>query len=404
MDTAALLVIAVLGVLVGGLAVALAATRRGHRQREEAATEAASEATPEPSYGGDAVPVGQLLAVLPGASVLVNGASGIVERATAKAISLGLVVTDRLSSPEMRTLVAEVHRDGITREYDVDIRRPSLSRDELELRVRAAPVGSDLVLLLVEDVSGARRVDVVRRDFVANVSHELKTPVGALTLLSEAVAAAAEDPDEVRHFAFRMSNECGRLTHLVADLIDLSRLQGDQPLDSAKPTSVDWVVSEAVDMLATAARNAEIEVVTGGEAGLMVYGVEDQLVTAVRNLLSNAIAYSSPQTRVAIGVAERDGIVNISVTDQGIGIAESDLDRIFERFYRVDPARSRITGGTGLGLAIVKHVCNNHGGDVTVWSVEGEGSTFTLRLPSYRPGTDTTAGELELEGVKSWEA
>ena len=404
MDTAALLVIAVLGVLVGGLAVALAATRRGHRQREEAATEAASEATPEPSYGGDAVPVGQLLAVLPGASVLVNGASGIVERATAKAISLGLVVTDRLSSPEMRTLVAEVHRDGITREYDVDIRRPSLSRDELELRVRAAPVGSDLVLLLVEDVSGARRVDVVRRDFVANVSHELKTPVGALTLLSEAVAAAAEDPDEVRHFAFRMSNECGRLTHLVADLIDLSRLQGDQPLDSAKPTSVDWVVSEAVDMLATAARNAEIEVVTGGEAGLMVYGVEDQLVTAVRNLLSNAIAYSSPQTRVAIGVAERDGIVNISVTDQGIGIAESDLDRIFERFYRVDPARSRITGGTGLGLAIVKHVCNNHGGDVTVWSVEGEGSTFTLRLPSYRPGTDTTAEELELEGVKSWEA
>ena len=190
----------------------------------------------------------------------------------------------------------------------------------------------------------------------------------------------------MRHFAFRMSNECGRLTHLVADLIDLSRLQGDQPLDSAKPTSVDWVVSEAVDMLATAARNAEIEVVTGGEAGLMVYGVEDQLVTAVRNLLSNAIAYSSPQTRVAIGVAERDGIVNISVTDQGIGIAESDLDRIFERFYRVDPARSRITGGTGLGLAIVKHVCNNHGGDVTVWSVEGRAARSRCGCRPTGPG------------------
>lgn len=395
-DAVLVVAVAALGVLVGVLATLYWWQAVRLRRARAELTDISAE--------GEFLPIGQLLGVLPGASILVEGASGIVARASARAVSLGLIVSDRLSSVEMRSMVGEVHRDGITREYDVDIRRPSLSRDELELRVRAAPVGSDLVLLLVEDVSGARRVDVVRRDFVANVSHELKTPVGALTLLSEAVAAAAEDPDEVRHFAFRMSNECGRLTHLVADLIDLSRLQGDQPLDSAKPTSVDWVVSEAVDMLATAARNAEIEVVTGGEAGLMVYGVEDQLVTAVRNLLSNAIAYSSPQTRVAIGVAERDGIVNISVTDQGIGIAESDLDRIFERFYRVDPARSRITGGTGLGLAIVKHVCNNHGGDVTVWSVEGEGSTFTLRLPSYRPGTDTTAEELELEGVKSWEA
>jgi two-component system, OmpR family, sensor histidine kinase SenX3 len=395
-ETATLIVIAALGALVGVLAAALWWQTQRMADHVAQLQEAQSSA--------ESLPVGQLLAVLPGASILVNGANGAVERATAKAISLGLVVSDRLSSVEMRSLVSEVHRDGITREYDVDIRRPSLSRYQLELRVRAAPVGQGSVLLLVDDVSSARRVDTVRRDFVANVSHELKTPVGALSLLAEAVTAAAEDPDEVRHFADRMNAECSRLSHLVADLIDLSRLQGDQPLDSAKPVSVDYMLAEAIDMLATAARKAEIEVVSGGEHDLTVYGVEDQLITALRNLLANAIAYSTSRTRVAIGVAERDGIVNISVTDQGIGIAQQDLDRIFERFYRVDPARSRITGGTGLGLAIVKHVCNNHGGDVTVWSVEGEGSTFTLRLPAYRSGTDSTAPAFaEPKGNDAWE-
>lgn len=394
METVTLVVIALLGACVGALALALWwQTKRVTDQAVEI-ERAAGEA--------EALPIGQLLGVLPGASILVNGANGSVERATAKAISLGLVVSDRLSSVEMRSMVSEVHRDGITREFDVNIRRPALSRDELELRVRAAPIGTTSVLLLVDDISGARRVDTVRRDFVANVSHELKTPVGALSLLAEAVQAAAEDPDEVRHFADRMTSECARLSHLVADLIDLSKLQGDQPLDSAKPVSVDYMVTEAQDMLATAARKAEIEIVTGGEHGLYVYGVEDQLITAVRNLLANAVAYSTSRTRVAVGVAERDGIVNISVTDQGIGIAQADLDRIFERFYRVDPARSRITGGTGLGLAIVKHVCNNHGGDVTVWSVEGEGSTFTLRLPAYRPGTDSTApATADAESIRS---
>jgi two-component system sensor histidine kinase SenX3 len=327
-----------------------------------------------------------------------------VERATAKAFSLGLVVSNRLASEEMNAMVAEVHRDGITREYDINIRRPALAPGELELRVRAVSVGDGTVLLLVDDLSGARRVDTVRRDFVANVSHELKTPVGALSLLAEAVAVAADDPDEVRHFADRMSAECSRLSHLVADLIDLSRLQGDQPLDSAQPVSVDFMVTEAIDMLSTAATNAEIDIVVGGAGDLQVYGVEDQLITALRNLLANAIAYSSPRTKVAIGVAERDGIVNISVTDQGIGIDPANLDRIFERFYRVDPARSRITGGTGLGLAIVKHVCNNHGGEVTVWSVEGEGSTFTLRLPAYRSGSDSSSeSALDPEGVRVWE-
>ena len=234
-------------------------------------------------------------------------------------------------------------------------------------------------------MSGARRVDTVRRDFVANVSHELKTPIGALSLLAEAVSEAADEPVEVLRFADRMRMECSRLTNLVADLIDLSRLQGDQPLDSARPVSVDFMVAEALDAVGMMARSEEIELVSGGESGLYIFGVEDQLITALRNLLANAVSYSKPRTRVAVGVADRDGIVNISVSDQGLGIGQKELERIFERFYRVDRARSRITGGTGLGLAIVKHVCINHGGDVTVWSVEGEGSTFTLRLPAYRP-------------------
>lgn len=371
-----------MGVMVGSLGVVLwIQSKRLERLEDQRLIDRADV---------DLLPITQLLGVLPGASLLVNGSSGVVERATAKAVSLGLVVSDRLSSVEMRSLVSEVHRDGITREYDVDIRRPSLAKGALQLRVRAAPVGDRTVLLLVEDLSGARRVDTVRRDFVANVSHELKTPVGALSLLAEAVSEASEEPDEVRRFAERMRAEAARLSNLVADLIDLSRLQGDQPLDSAKPVSVDSVIQEAIDTVGTAARSEEIELVSGGDEDLFVYGVEDQLVMALRNLLTNAIAYSKPRTRVAVGVAGRDGIVNISVSDQGIGIAQEELERIFERFYRVDRARSRITGGTGLGLAIVKHVCNNHGGDVTVWSVEGEGSTFTLRLPAYRPGSDGT--------------
>ncbi len=397
MDTAALVIIAALGVVIG-----LVGAAAWWQTRQLGDLRSAIDA--DQSEDADRVPISALLGVLPGASILVDGSNGTVERATAKAFSLGLVVSNRLASEEMNAMVVEAHRDGITREYDINIRRPALAPGELELRVRAASVGDGTVLLLVDDLSGARRVDTVRRDFVANVSHELKTPVGALSLLAEAVSVAADDPDEVRHFADRMTAECSRLSHLVADLIDLSRLQGDQPLDSAQPVSVDFMVTEAIDMLNTAATNAEIDIVVGGAGELQVYGVEDQLITALRNLLANAIAYSPPRTKVAIGVAERDGIVNISVTDQGIGIDPANLDRIFERFYRVDPARSRITGGTGLGLAIVKHVCNNHGGEVTVWSVEGEGSTFTLRLPAYRAGSDSTSeSALDPEGVRVWE-
>jgi two-component system sensor histidine kinase SenX3 len=238
----------------------------------------------------------------------------------------------------------------------------------------------------VEDVTEAHRLANVRRDFVANVSHELKTPVGALSLLAEALLDAVDDPVAVQRFAQRMLHESGRLGRLVQELIELSRLQGADPLPEPVSVAVDRVVAEVVDRTRLVAEGKAITVVSGGERGLVAEGNESQLVTAIVNLVENAVTYSPERTRVAIGTRRRGHLIEISVSDQGMGIAEPDLDRIFERFYRADPARSRATGGTGLGLAIVKHIATNHGGSVDVWSVEGSGSTFTLRLPD--PGSE----------------
>jgi two-component system sensor histidine kinase SenX3 len=237
------------------------------------------------------------------------------------------------------------------------------------------------VALLLDDTTDAQRVEAVRRDFVANVSHELKTPVGAILLLTEAMQDAGDDPAAVRRFAERLRIESARLSRLVQELIDLSRLQGAEPMRVAS-VPVRSFVTEAVDRTRLAATAADISVVVEVPPDLAVRGDERQLATAVANLLDNAIAYSPSGTRVAVGARRRDDDVEVAVTDQGIGIAAADRERVFERFYRVDPARSRETGGTGLGLAIVKHIATNHGGRVDVWSVEGTGSTFTLTLPA----------------------
>jgi two-component system sensor histidine kinase SenX3 len=217
------------------------------------------------------------------------------------------------------------------------------------------------------------------------VSHELKTPTGALSLLSEAVMDASDDPEAVTRFAGRMQIEATRLTNLVQELIDLSRVQNDDPLEDSEPVSVDELVAEAIDRSRHTASTKQITMVSGGAADLFVWGSRGQLAAALGNLVENAVNYSPARTRVGIAArhiaAPGGDLIEIAVTDQGIGISEKDRERIFERFYRVDPARSRATGGTGLGLAIVKHVAASHGGEVTVWSTEGQGSTFTLRLP-----------------------
>ena len=312
--------------------------------------------------------------------------------ANRSAVELGVVRGGRVVVAELRRLVRDVRLTRAPQEVEVELAAARLVRVPEAVRVRLVPVGEHgHVALLVEDVTETRRVEAVRRDFVANVSHELKTPVGAMALLAEALQDASHDPEAVRRFAGRVQKEAGRLARLVQELIDLSRLQGADPLPSPTLVPVDRVVAEAVDRTRTTASARGIEIVRGGERELTVRGSESQLVTAVGNLIENAVHYSAERTRVAVAVRRRDGAVEISVTDQGMGIAEKDLERVFERFYRADPARSRATGGTGLGLAIVKHVATNHGGEVSVWSVEGSGSTFTLRLPP-------SAQALPLEG------
>jgi two-component system sensor histidine kinase SenX3 len=238
-----------------------------------------------------------------------------------------------------------------------------------------------MILVLISDESEARRIEAVRRDFVANVSHELKTPIGALGLLSEAILGAKDQPDAVAKFASRMQNEAKRLTELVQEIIDLSRLQSSDPLQKALAVEVSDVVREAVDQAQFSSEQRGISLEIGEVEDATVIGDREQLITAVHNLVENAVNYSPEHTKVSIVTKRNGNIAEISVTDQGIGIAEGELNRIFERFYRVDPARSRLTGGTGLGLSIVKHVALNHGGDVKVWSKEGVGSTFTLQLP-----------------------
>ncbi|MEU6443044.1 ATP-binding protein [Streptomyces sp. NPDC047046] len=338
--------------------------------------------------------VDTVLSVLSSSAVVLDEEDNVV-KASSAAYALGLVRGGRLAVEPMLKLARETRRDGEIRQTELDLPRRTGRGGPLAVSARVAPLGSRLVLLLVEDLTRARRIEAVRRDFVANVSHELKTPVGALSLLSEAVMDASDDPEAVERFAGRMQKEATRLTTLVQELIDLSRVQNDDPLEDAEPVLVRDLVAEAIDRCRQTAGGKHITIVPGGMGeDLSVWGNRGQLAAALGNLVENAVNYSPEHTRVGIAArrtpAGGGDLVEIAVTDQGIGISEKDRERVFERFYRVDPARSRMTGGTGIGLAIVKHVAASHGGEVTVWSTEGEGSTFTLRLPEA--GTARTFG------------
>jgi two-component system sensor histidine kinase SenX3 len=345
----------------------------------------------QPQVEEPLVPVGvaTVLSVLRSSAVVVDD-HDVVVKASAPAFAMGFVRGSSLVSEELSTLVREVRRDGQIRETELIVARQSGPPRNVTARV--APLGSRLVLALVEDRTRERRIEAVRRDFVANVSHELKTPVGAIKLLAEAVQDAADDPEAVRRFSRRMLTESDRLTHLVQQVIELSRLQGDEPLESPEPVRLDDVVTVAIDTSAMDADAQDIKILYEGQSGVAVLGNEEQVTAAVANLVANAVHYSDPGSKVLVSTRAADGFVEISVVDQGIGIPKDEIDRIFERFYRVDPARHRSTGGTGLGLSIVKHVAATHGGDVRVWSVEGQGSTFTLTLPQHAPDHPQLAG------------
>ena len=299
--------------------------------------------------------------------------------------SFAIVKDERITSEDLMALIRVARRTNETHRSRIEIARGPIGAGKREFEVSVSPLNDEgMVLVLISDQSEARRIDAVRRDFVANVSHELKTPIGALGLLSEAILGAKDQPDAVVKFASRMQMEAKRLTDLVQEIIDLSRLQSSDPLQKAFDVEASDVVREAVAQAALSAESRKITVEIGEIEDATVIGDRDQLIMAVLNLVENAINYSPENTKVSVVVKVKQELLEISVTDQGIGIAEGELARVFERFYRVDPARSRMTGGTGLGLSIVKHVALNHGGDIKVWSKEGVGSTFTLQLPIAR--------------------
>lgn len=327
----------------------------------------------------------QVLEALP-VAVLVVGLSDEVLLDNKVARDLGLVRDGLLVDlPALRGLVRDTRVRTEPTEAELEpLPRPG--KPPAVFRARLTRVIDGTVAILLEDVTDARRLEDVRTDFVANVSHELKTPAAALGLLSEALQQAADDPDAVRRFAARTQRESARLGALVQDLVALSRIEGAERQPEPEPVLLDRALAESVDRVRTSALARAISVVRSGERGIYVLGNERQLTTAMGNLLENAVNYSPDGARVVIGARTLPGprgpMVEINVVDEGIGISPADAERVFERFYRADPARARTTGGTGLGLAIVKHVATNHGGTVEVRSTEGHGSTFTLRLPA----------------------
>lgn len=303
--------------------------------------------------------------------VLVNGA----------AHAMGIVRGNRLSSAELRDLARQVRRDARVRQSEIELRRGTDDGSPIAVRARVSSAGGNDVAIVVTDLSDARRLDAIRRDFVANISHELKTPVGAISVLAEALSEASNDPVAVRRFAQRLQREGTRLTGLVVELIELSRLEGAGEPVTLHPVPIRAVVNEAIEANRELAENRQIALFIEMDADCDVPADRRQLTSAVSNLVNNAVTYSPDGSAVVVTVRREEESVSIAVTDRGVGIDPHDVPRLFERFYRVDPARSRATGGNGLGLAIVKHVVHNHGGEVAVTSTPGAGSTFTVRLP-----------------------
>ncbi|QBJ95736.1 sensor histidine kinase [Rhodococcus sp. ABRD24] len=309
-----------------------------------------------------------------------------------RAEELGLV-SNRMIDDRAWVAAAQVLETGEPVEVDLTVRAAQRGRDKIAVRGVARLLSEEdrrFVVVFADDDSEQVRMEATRRDFVANVSHELKTPVGAMGLLAEALLESADDPDSVRYFGQRVLTESSRLGNMVTELIALSRLQGAEKLPDLEVVDVDDVVAEALRRSTVAAEAAEITVHADPPKGLEVLGDRTLLVTALSNLVENAIAYSPKGTPVTVSRSMRGDNVAISVTDRGIGIAKEDQERVFERFFRVDKARSRATGGTGLGLAIVKHVAANHNGTIDLWSRPGTGSTFTLHIPAHIESVDDT--------------
>ena len=337
------------------------------------------ESPAEPSVDAFEVVAAQVVDVLATAGVVLDQSNNVL-RASPGAVQFGLVQNRRLIHGSLVQLVDDARTKSGAVSKDIEL-QTGLKRDTVWVHARAAKFGDRYVMLLVDDRTESKKLEVTRRDFVANVSHELKTPIGAISLLTEAISGATDDPAMVQKFAESLQKEAQRLANIVQELIQLSRVQGAKLSESSGELDLVTVIADAVDRNLVLAEQHEIKLASNASGSVKFFGDYEMLTTAVRNLIENAIVYSEPGGQVGVGLKVVDGVAEIAVTDSGIGIPESEQERIFERFYRVDPSRSRETGGTGLGLAIVKHAAYNHRGEVKIFSKVGVGSTFTLRLP-----------------------
>lgn len=447
--------------LIITVVVAISAFRQGERSGAENMREHLENAHGDSLFFGveddtDAI-VRSILDVLRSAAVLLDD-DGRILYSSPNAIRLGLSENGRLAVEDIENMLMQVRGDHRvrTKEFHIDLRRDRRARrvanavqngaaagggrnarrvvssgagvapgqspvndSDRWLQVCIGPVAGDRYLVLVDDTTQEKHFEQMRRDFVTNVSHELKTPSGAIQLLSETVSDASDDPDAVRYFAGRINKESKRLSELIASLIELERAQSGTLAGERVPVPMVEVVNAAVGENQTAADAKHIELkvdvsdLDGQPAARsLVMGNRESLKSAIKNLVENAVRYSNNDTHVGIivrrgsrnetvpGARDENGeqvtmlrqTVVVRVVDQGIGIPQESLSRIFERFYRVDPARSRATGGTGLGLSIVKHVVQDVGGTISVWSRQGEGTTFTVELPVASP-SETGADE-----------
>ena len=355
-------------IFVGGALIAWALLREVRRDKQD------NDASLQPADSAS-----DLLDVLASAGILLNGSNTVV-RSTKNAQALGLIQSRMLAHDSLVDLVNSARVADGPCEVELEL-STGLQSEPVWVSARAVHLAEGNVLLTVEDETEAKRLEETRRDFVANISHELKTPIGAISLLSEALVDAAEDPKMVKKFSTDLIKESKRLANLVQEIIQLSRLQSTDVIKNAQVLDLRNVIHEAIERNSVLAERRAIRISADAPAGIFVLGDQEMLTVAVKNLIENAITYSDEGKQVGIGLRKKHGVAAIAVTDNGIGMTPEQQERVFERFYRADASRSRQTGGTGLGLAIVKHVSATHLGDVQVFSKPGVGSTFTLRLP-----------------------
>lgn len=321
----------------------------------------------------------ELLDALPTPGLLLDGVNFIVG-ATTSAQAMGFKPDTYLPQAELVKLAVQARESGEATSAELHV-KTGLQGETSWVAARAAVTSDNKILISLEDLTESKRLDDTRRDFIANISHELKTPIGAISLLSEALIEAEDDSERVKKFSADLHREAVRLAALVQDIIELSRLQGAEVVSNAQLLDLSTLIADAADRNSFLAEKRHVKIKVDAPKGLKVLGDQEMLVTAIKNLIENALVYSEEGSQVGIGLRQKYGIAAIAVADSGVGIAPEHQERIFERFYRADPSRSRQTGGTGLGLSIVKHVALKHRGDVQLFSQPGVGSTFTFRLP-----------------------